>query len=146
MVMNDMKSTVPVHQDNAFWPHLFEPFKNFSHQVAGWFQPSAEAAQSEESYEISMELPGVEEGDIDVSLKDNVLTIKGEKSDSREEKNATYYFSERSYGSFQRSFRMPDDVDADGIKASYQDGVLNLVIPRTTKKQIDVQKIEISKS
>jgi HSP20 family protein len=144
--MPEKQTPVPIHHGNAFWPNLFEPLRQVGAQVAGWFQPDADAAHSEDAYDISIELPGVKEADIDISLKDGVLTIKGEKTDSREEKNATYYFSERSYGSFQRAFRVPEDVDTSAIAATFDDGVLALKLPRQEKKASDVQKISIAKN
>jgi HSP20 family protein len=135
---------VPVDTSEAHWPHLFEPFRNMAASVANYFSPSADAASGMEDYEINMELPGVSADDIDVSLNDHVLTVKGEKKSSREEKTKTYYFSERSYGAFQRSFRLPGDVNTDQIEAAFVDGVLTLSLPKTggaaqAQKKIRVQ-------
>lgn len=134
---------VPVDTGHAHWPHLFEPFRNVAASVANFFAPSADAANAEDSYEINMELPGVTADDIDVSLNDHVLTIKGEKKAEREEKTKTYYFSERSYGAFQRSFRLPGDVNTDMIEASFTDGVLKLRLPKTSSAPKAEKKIRI---
>ena len=139
------KSTrhVPVDTSEAHWPHLFEPFRNMAASVASYFSPSADAASGAEDYEINMELPGVSAEDIDVSLNDHVLTVKGEKKSSREEKTKTYYFSERSYGAFQRSFRLPGDVATDQIEASFVDGVLKLSLPKTSQAAPAQRKIQV---
>jgi HSP20 family protein len=127
----------------SVWPHLFEPFRNAATSVANFFSPSADAANDESAYEINMELPGVSAEDIDVSLNDHVLTIRGEKKNSREEKTKTYYFTERSYGAFQRSFRLPGDVDAGNIGADFNDGVLTLTLPKTAPATREEKKISV---
>ncbi len=132
---------VPVDSSQAHWPHLFEPFRTAAASVANFFAPSADAASGAENYEINMELPGVSADDIDVSLNDHVLTIKGEKKSRHEEKTTTYYFSERSYGAFQRSFRLPGDVNTDQIEASFVDGVLKLSLPKTDRAAQAQKKI-----
>jgi HSP20 family protein len=142
MVENTQRR-VPVDTGHAHWPHLFEPFRNMAASVASFFSPSADAANSEESYEINMELPGVSAENIDISLNDHVLTVKGEKKAEREEKTKTYYFSERSYGAFQRSFRLPGDVNTDAINANFTDGVLKLTLPKTSSTPQAEKKIRI---
>lgn len=134
---------IPVDKGHAFWPHLFEPFRNAAATVANFFSPSADAANADHAYEINVELPGVGADDIDVSLNDHVLTIKGEKKHSHEEKTKTYYFSERSYGAFQRSFRLPGDVDDSKIAADFNDGVLTLTLPKIAPKAREEKKIDV---
>ncbi|MDD9905640.1 MAG: Hsp20/alpha crystallin family protein [Rhodospirillaceae bacterium] len=133
----------PADKSQSVWPHLFEPFRTAAASVANFFSPSADAANAENAYEINMELPGVAPEDIDVSLHDHVLTIKGEKKNSREEKTKTYYFTERSYGAFQRSFRLPGDVDASDIGADFNDGVLTLTLPKTSPAKREEEKIAV---
>lgn len=132
-------------KSQSVWPHLFEPFRSAAASVANFFSPSADAANADNAYEINMELPGVSSEDIDVSLNDHVLTVKGEKRNSREEKTKTYYFTERSYGTFQRSFRLPGDVDASKIGADFNDGVLTLTLPKTAPAAREVKKIAVRK-
>ncbi len=141
--MNDKQNPVPIHHGHGFWPNFFEPLKQMGSQIAGWFQPTADAAETEAAYRINLELPGVEEKDIDIALNGNVLTVKGEKSSKQEEKTANYYFSERSYGAFQRAFRLPDDVETDKIDAAYENGVLALTLPRKAEKPSASRKIAI---
>lgn len=114
----------------GFWPSLYEPFRTAGTRLAEWFAPASEASTDGDAYRIAMELPGVEEKDIDVHMDDGVVTVKGEKRTSREEKGETWYFSERQYGSFSRSFRLPPDADEDAVKAEIKDGVLTVVVPK----------------
>ncbi|TCM84393.1 Hsp20/alpha crystallin family protein [Rhodovulum steppense] len=114
----------------GFWPSLYEPFRGLGARMADWFAPASEASVGEDGYSIRMELPGVEEKDVKVSLADGVVTVRGEKQSSREEKGETWYFSEREYGSFSRSFRLPPDADAGAVKADLKDGVLTVVVGR----------------
>ena len=93
--------------------------------------PRVDVSESDDSYDITVELPGMTEKDIEVTLSDDSLTIKGEKKVEREEKKKNYHVSERSYGSFQRTFRVPSSVETDKVEASYSKGVLNLSLPKT---------------
>ena len=133
----------PVDKEQSVWPHLFEPFCNAVASVANFFSPSADAANAEDAYEINMALPGVAPEDIDVPLHDHVLTIQGEKRNTCEEKTKTYYFTERSYGAFQHSFRLPGDVDASDIGADFNDGVLTLTLPKSSPAKREEKKIAV---
>ncbi len=97
----------------AWWPGFYEPFRHFGERIADWFAPRSEATASNAHYEITMELPGVAQEDIDVSLHDGILTVKGEKRSERKEEGEGYFFSEREYGRFQRTFRLPADARAN---------------------------------
>ena len=131
-----------------FWPAIFDPLRSFGSSVAHFFSPNAEASQEEGKYTITIELPGVKAEEVDVSVDDNVLTIKGEKKSEREEKDEDrhIYFCERSYGSFQRSFRLPSDVDAGQIEAGFADGVLTVSIPKRPEKETKRTKIDVKTS
>ncbi len=94
---------------------------------------------------IEAELPGVDEKDVSVVLADGVLTVKGEKKQEREEKKDSYYLSERSFGSFERSLRMPEWVDEAKVEAHFDKGVLKIVAPKRpeavkTERQIEIKK------
>ena len=91
-------------------------------------------------------VPGVEEGDIDLQAHDGVLTLKGEKKTEREEKGETWYFSERQYGAFSRSFRLPPDADEANVSAELKDGVLHVSVPKTAPEVPEAKKVKISKS
>lgn len=114
----------------GWWPSLYEPFHQLGARVADWFSPASEAAHGDDAYTISVELPGVKLEDIDLSVHDGVLTLKGEKKSEREIKRENYYFSERQYGAFTRSFRLPGDADADALSADLKDGVLTITAPK----------------
>ncbi len=107
--------------------------------------PVVNVAESDEEYEITAELPGIGEKDVDVSLADGVLTVRGEKKEEKEDKSKNYFLSERSYGSFQRSFRLPDDADDNKISADVTKGVLTVNIAKTApaKKAAKERKIKI---
>jgi HSP20 family protein len=108
--------------------------------------PAVDIAEREKEYEVTAELPGMEEKDIDVKYVDGVLTIKGEKKEEKEEKRKDYYLSERRFGSFQRSFQVPNGIDADQIDASFRNGVLTVALPKSAEAQKREKKIEIKKA
>lgn len=100
--------------------------------------PAVDVVEKEKEYEITAELPGIDASNIDIKLASGMLTIKGEKKEEKEEKKKDYYLSERRFGSFQRSFQLPDGVVEDKIEASYDNGLLTIKLP----KGADVQKPE----
>lgn len=99
------------------------------------WMPSVEMFEKDNSYVIKAELPGVKSEDIDVSVTDHNLTIRGEKQASRETKKEDYYLSEVSYGSFMRSIPLPENVDADKVKANFEDGMLEVMVPKMALSQ-----------
>jgi HSP20 family protein len=105
--------------------------------------PAVDVMQTDKGYEITAELPGMEEKDINVKLANGVLTIRGEKQDEKEEKNKDYYVRERSFGSFERSFQLPEDIDPDKINASFKKGVLTVTVPKSAQAQKAEKKIEV---
>jgi len=113
----------------------------------GWGKtPAVDIVDKGNAYEITAELPGMDESNIDVKFADGTLTIKGEKRDEKEEKKKEYCLSERRYGSFQRSFGVPDGVDADKIEANFKNGVLTVTLPKTPQAQRSEKKIAIKKA
>ena len=92
--------------------------------------PTVDISETENGFEIRAELPGVSEKDVNVSVTDNLLTIKGEKHQEEETDGKDYHRVERRYGSFQRSFTLPRHIETDAIKAEFKDGVLTLGIPK----------------
>ncbi len=129
----------------GMWPQLYEPFRNFGSRVAEWLAPASDASSGEKGYRISMELPGVEEKDIDISVHEGVVSVKGEKSETKEEKGDNYFFSERQYGAFSRSFRLPADADPEAVSADLKDGVLTISVGRRSNEQAGAKKVEIKK-
>ena len=128
-----------------FWPQFFEPFRHMGTRLAEWVAPASEASSDDDAYHITMELPGVAEDDIELNVQGGVVTVKGEKKTEREEKGDTWYFSERQYGAFSRSFRLPEDADPDGVKADLKDGVLTVTLPRKSPKSSDAKRVPISR-
>lgn len=105
--------------------------------------PAVDIAEDEKQYKITAELPGLDEKGIEVSLAGDSLVIKGEKRQEKEEKDKNYYLSERSYGSFQRSFPLPNGVDQEKIAASFAKGILTITLPKTAEAQKQAKKIEV---
>jgi HSP20 family protein len=106
--------------------------------------PAVDVAEQEKEYLITAELPGIDEGDIELKLSGDTLMLKGEKTGEKEEKKKDYYLSERRYGSFQRTFRIPEGVDADKIQASFEKGVLTITLPKTTESLQKEKKIAVT--
>ena len=109
--------------------------------VADW-APSVDISETDGEYQIKAEIPDVKKEDVKVTLEDGVLTIQGERKHEKEEKGKKYHRIERSYGSFVRSFTLPDLVDEEKVKAEFKDGVLNLQLPKSEKanpKAIEVK-------
>lgn len=131
---------------SGFWPSLYDPFRNIGTKMADFLAPASEASLADGSYRIAVELPGVEDKDIEVTCHDGVVSVKGEKKTEREEKGDTWYFSERQYGSFSRSFRLPPDADGGKVEADLRDGVLTIVVPRAEPKEPEATKVKIKKS
>lgn len=97
--------------------------------------PAVDVSKTDKLYDITAELPGMAPADVQVKLSDGVLTISGEKKSEKERKDEDAYVSERRYGSFYRSFRLPDDIVADKIEARFANGILNIMVPRQAKTQ-----------
>ena len=106
--------------------------------------PDADVVETETAYKIAVELPGLDDDDVEVSLYDDLLTISGEKKTEREETKKDYYVSERRYGSFKRSFRLPAEVEAGKITAEMEKGVLSITLPKSASAKRKQQKIEIA--
>jgi HSP20 family protein len=128
-----------------FWRSPFRALADFeplwSSKLAASF--AVDITENEKAYEITAELPGMDEKNIDVNVVNGGLTIKGEKKDEKEEKKNDYYVSERRYGSFQRYFRVPDGVDTDKIEANFKKGVLTVTLPKKAEAQKPAKKIDI---
>jgi HSP20 family protein len=130
---------------SGFWPSLYDPFRQLGERVSDWLAPASEASGGDDAYRIAVELPGVEEGDIHLSVKDGVVLLTGEKRTVREDEGDTWYFSERQYGSFSRSFRLPPDANGEEVDAQLKDGVLTIAIPKEAPKKQEAAKVQIRK-
>ena len=136
---------VETNQTDSFWPNLYEPLRRFGARITDWLSPASEASSDDAAYRISIELPGVSEADVDLQASNELLVVSGKKSETREEKGDTWYFSERQYGAFRRTFRLPPDALADQAEATMKDGVLEVTIPRHSAQESKAQRIKIKK-
>lgn len=130
---------------SGFWPTLSDPFRMVGQRLAEWVAPASEAAAAKDAYRISIELPGVAEDDIDLSVEEGVVTLRGEKKTTREESGETWFFSERQYGAFSRSFRLPPDAEADKVDARLKDGVLTVTVPKRPETPPESARVAIRK-
>ncbi|MBS3750402.1 MAG: Hsp20/alpha crystallin family protein [Anaerolineales bacterium] len=126
-------------------PFEMSPFRGES-SLAGDFIPQMDVTETEKEIKISVELPGMDAEDIDISMTGNRLSLKGEKREEKEEKGERFYRSERSYGSFQRSIPLPEEVQEEEIEATYINGVLNVNLPKSPGARKGTKKIEIQSS
>jgi len=134
--------------DRDFWASPFRrsvfDLEPFWRRGASWpSAPAVDVADREKAYEITAELPGMDEKDVDVKVVNGGLTIKGEKQEEKEEKKKDYYLQERSFGSFERTFRIPEGVDKDKIEATFKKGVLTVTLPKSAEARKAEKKIEV---
>ncbi len=111
--------------------------------MADWM-PSADISETDTSYLIKAEIPGVAKEDVKVTIENGMLTIQGERKMEKEEKNKKFHRIERSYGSFMRSFRVPDDADESGVKAEFKDGVLSVTLNKSAKAKPKAINVSVS--
>jgi HSP20 family protein len=105
-------------------------------QGEGSFVPARmDVSETDNEIHVKVEVPGVKEDDIDVSLSDDMLTIRGEKRLEKSDEKENYHFTERSYGTFQRSLRLPYQVNPDRVRANFENGVLTVTLPKTGQKE-----------
>ncbi len=112
-------------------------------QNGGKFVPTVNLSETDKTYEVEANLPGMKKDDINVELDGNTLKISGQKQKEDEEKGKTYHLIETEYGHFQRQFEIPEDGNTDNIEAKYESGVLKLSIPKSKQKQSG-KKIDIN--
>ena len=117
----------PLRMPFSHTPFDVEPFW---HREPFRHMPAMDLSEHAEEYQLSAELPGMDEKDIEIKLSNGNLVIKGEKKEQKEEKRKDYFLSERRYGSFERVFRLPKEVDADKINAQFAKGVLQVHLPK----------------
>lgn len=108
---------------------------NESHETDCVWRPNVDIVENEKNYELYAELPGIKKEDLNIKVEKGHLILSGEKKASNEQENKNVYYSERTYGKFQRSFRLSDEVKSDDIKAKFSDGVLRIEIPKAEKEK-----------
>jgi len=112
--------------------------------LGGQWAPAIDIYDSKDNIVVKADLPGLDKDNIDISIQDNLLTIKGEKKQKNDVKEEDYIRSERFYGSFHRSLTLPTDVDSTNVKATFKDGVLELVLPKKEEAKPKQIKINVS--
>jgi HSP20 family protein len=128
-------------------------FENFTRGIDMWrppfvepffgdFQIKLDIKDNDNQIIVNAEIPGVEQKDIEVLLTDETLSIKGEKKEQKEEQDKGYYRAERSYGSFQRMIPLPCAVERDHVDATFKNGILTIVLPKSKKPLNSAKKIE----
>ncbi len=132
----------PVAYPFRFFNNTFTRQHPFAWNSDYKWKPSTDISETDDSYEVRAELPGVPMEDVHISVKDDFLTIKGEKRQENGDESNNYKRVERRYGSFERKFTLPPKVDADNIKAKFNDGVLTLSIPKP--EEVKPKEIPIS--
>ncbi len=123
-------------------PHM--PALKQTSDLWSGLSPQFDVCETDDKIKVTAELPGMDEKDVDVTLENNVLTVKGEKKAEKEERKHNYYVSERSYGQFRRVVPLPMGIDEDKIKAKFKKGVLTVTLPKTEQAQKSGKSIEIS--
>jgi len=121
---------------NHIFNEAFAGSKDFEDEVSmsAW-RPVVDIFDTDNAIVIKAELPGIKKDDVSVDVKDNVLTIKGERSLTKKIKEENYYRKERSFGKFQRSFTLPEAIDSARIKANFKNGVLEIEVPKAEEKK-----------
>ena len=120
-----------------------EPFWQADSWVA---QPAMDLVERDSAFELTAEMPGLDEKNIEVDVANGVLTVKGQKEEDKVEKKEDFHLRERRFGSFVRSVRLPETVDADKIEAAFKNGVLKVTLPKKPEAQKPVKKIEVKGS
>ena len=153
----NLKSLIPIGRDRSV-ARSDNPFISLQREVDRLFDdftrgfpafgngkldllPSMDVTETDKEIEITAELPGLEEKDVQINIADNLLSIRGEKIAEKEEKDKNYRLVERSYGSFERTLELPDGVNVDSIQANIAKGVLKVTVPKPAPAQ--AKKIEV---
>jgi HSP20 family protein len=124
------------HRMNHLFDDVFRPVAREDGRLSMWNgYPTVDIYDNDENIVITAELPGINKTDIVIDVKDGVLTLKGERSFDNEVKEEKYYCRERTFGKFQRAFRLPADVDPEKINADYKDGILKIDIPKPEEQK-----------
>jgi HSP20 family protein len=150
------RGTLGADTFNALHREMDRLFDSFLRDIPGWassdastmMAPRMDVSETDREIRIEAELPGVKEKDVQVELIDDVLSIRGEKKAEKEEEEERkgYHMKERSYGSFSRSMRLPFDADPGQVKASFDNGVLTITVPKPKEARGQARKIEVKGS
>lgn len=148
-----MKFITPYNSTRGFPADLFEEmdqllnaFRSPTYTTEKTFHPATEITEQDGHYLLSIDVPGIRKDDIKINVTDNVLTVSGERKREEKTEDSKVRRVERSYGSFKRSFTLPNTIDADQIEAHYEDGVLELSLPKAPTAQAKTIEIKSGKS
>ena len=119
-----------------------QPARRENGAAAALWSPSVDVSETPDNFTVRAELPGMQREDIDLEVENNVLVIRGERKFEKQSDGENFHFTERSYGSFFRSFTLPKNVDSEAIKAEYKDGILTVTLPK--REEVKPKKVEIS--
>lgn len=154
---------VPAKAEGKDQPQVWRPFETLRREVDRLFDdfgtefwrspfgrehkigaaPAVDIVEKDNAYEVTADLPGFDEKNIEVKLQNGALSIKGERKSEKEEKRKDFHLTEREFGSFERRFALPEGVDPDKIEASLQKGVLTVTLPKKPEAQKPAKKIEV---
>jgi len=126
---------------NSLVNEFFKGFETVDRPLTESFSPNLDIQEEEKAYHLTVEVPGIDKKDIEISLKDNILAIKGEKKQETKKNEGGYSWKERSYGSFQRSIRLPEAAQEGAVAANLENGVLVITLPKIEQpesKQISI--------
>lgn len=131
------------NQMNRFFPDFNRGDNELT--TTGAFVPAVDVYEDDHNYNLKFEVPGIEEKDLDIRMENNTLTVQGERKFEKEEKEENFHRLERRYGSFTRSFTLPNTVEVDRIHAHYDNGVLKVTLPKRAEAKPKQIKVGISK-
>lgn len=139
------KDLLSIHDRmNRLFEDTFYRGKGLEEELTkGTWTPSVDIYETQEDIVLKAELPGLEQKDISIEVRDNTLTLRGEKKFEKEVKEENYHRIERSYGTFQRMFTLPDTVQQDKVKAKFKDGVLEIIMPKVEKAKPKLIKVDV---
>lgn len=136
----EMEGMLDPYSKSLDWP--FRGGRDLNTTGADW-APRADITETDDAFNITAEVPGIKREDVKINIEDHILSISGEKNQEKEEKGETFHRTERFYGSFNRSFSLPKNVNEDKIEAVFKDGLLTLTIPKTEVKKTKAIEIKV---
>ena len=133
------------HEMDRLFDDFFAPAepRSFGGNGGALLRPSVDVAETEQAYTVTAELPGLEQKDVELNLRDNALILSGEKRQESHDENGGRTYTERSFGRFERVIPLPEEVDADRVEANFKNGVLKVTLPKNPKAQEKARRIEI---
>jgi HSP20 family protein len=130
-------------QMNRLFNDLFSQSPERLEEGQTVWSPLVDISENENEVKVQAEIPGMKKDDVNITIQDNVLTIRGEKKQEKVDKEKNYHRVERCYGTFQRSFTLPTAIQADGVKAKYDNGVLTVILPKAEEAKAKQVAIEV---